>query len=89
MKHLPCSTPRLATADWKRPALHCKGCLPAGPAPLAACVLQFLLRCTVALPHAHSPLPGCSAVVGELDDDLDANVDYDSLRAAPLKPVAH
>lgn len=52
-------------------------------------LLQFLLRCTVVLSHTHSPLRGCSAVVGELDDELDANVDYDSLRAAPLKPVAH
>jgi len=27
------------------------------------------------------------AVVGELDEDLDANVDYSSLTAPPLKPV--
>lgn len=31
----------------------------------------------------------CSAVVGEVDDELDAQVDYDAVRAAPLKPVTH
>lgn len=29
------------------------------------------------------------AVIGEVDDDLDSQLDYDSMRAAPLKPVSH
>ena len=29
------------------------------------------------------------AVVGELDEDLDAQIDMSALRAAPLQPVAH
>eukprot|EP00250_Pteridium_aquilinum_P024668 c29420_g1_i1 orf=495-788(-) len=29
------------------------------------------------------------AVVGELDEELDANLDLDSVRAHPLKPVQH
>lgn len=31
----------------------------------------------------------CRAVVGELDDDLDSNLDLTSLRAQPLKPIVH
>lgn len=31
----------------------------------------------------------CSAVVGELDDDLDTSIDFSELRAIPLKPVSH
>jgi hypothetical protein len=30
-----------------------------------------------------------SAVVGELDEDLDANLDLDTTTAAPLKPIRH
>ncbi|GBG92637.1 hypothetical protein CBR_g56602, partial [Chara braunii] len=29
------------------------------------------------------------AVVGELDQELDSNLDLNALRAAPLKPVTH
>mmetsp|Transcript_21282 Transcript_21282/g.59160 ORF Transcript_21282/g.59160 Transcript_21282/m.59160 type:complete len:99 (-) Transcript_21282:384-680(-) len=29
------------------------------------------------------------AVVGELDEELDAQVDLSAIRAAPLKPVSH
>lgn len=31
----------------------------------------------------------CSSVVGELDEELDANLDLSKLRAHPLKPVIH
>lgn len=30
-----------------------------------------------------------SAVVGELDEDLDSQVDLSAIRAAPLKSVTH
>lgn len=30
-----------------------------------------------------------SAVIGELDEDADAQRDLDSIRAAPLAPIAH
>eukprot|EP00877_Chromochloris_zofingiensis_P006892 jgi/Chrzof1/2456/Cz11g16130.t1 len=29
------------------------------------------------------------AVVGEIDEDVDAEIDLDSVRAPPLKPIAH
>lgn len=36
------------------------------------------------------PLPASrSAVVGELDEDLDANLDLSAIMAAPLKTVGH
>ncbi len=38
---------------------------------------------------AHAPLPTRSAVVGELDEDLDANLDLSTIMAAPLKTVFH
>ena len=31
----------------------------------------------------------CSAVVGEVDEDLDAELDLNALVAEPLKPVVH
>ncbi|CAL9755919.1 unnamed protein product [Musa acuminata subsp. burmannicoides] len=31
----------------------------------------------------------CRSVVGELDEELDANLDLSKLRAHPLKPVIH
>jgi hypothetical protein len=31
----------------------------------------------------------CSAVVGELDDDLDQQLNLSQIRAAPLKAVQH
>jgi len=30
-----------------------------------------------------------SAIVGELDEDLDADLDFDKIHAQPLKPVTH
>ncbi|KAI7838693.1 hypothetical protein COHA_007493 [Chlorella ohadii] len=29
------------------------------------------------------------AVIGEVDDDKDASIDFSAVRAAPLKPVTH
>jgi hypothetical protein len=31
----------------------------------------------------------CSAMVGELDEDLDANVDLSAIRAPPLKAIRY
>lgn len=31
----------------------------------------------------------CRSIVGELDEELDANLDLSKLRAHPLKPVIH
>ena len=32
---------------------------------------------------------GCSAVVGEMDEDVDQGLDLSAIRAAPVKPVHH
>jgi hypothetical protein len=29
------------------------------------------------------------ALIGELDEDLDSQIDLNNVRAAPLKPIAH
>ena len=31
----------------------------------------------------------CRAVVGEVDDELDSQIDLSQISAAPLKPLAH
>lgn len=31
----------------------------------------------------------CSAVVGEMDEDMDQGLDLSAIRAAPVKPVHH
>lgn len=41
-------------------------------------------RCMMRLAHML-----CSAVVGELDEELDADLDFEKIRAQPLKPVTH
>jgi hypothetical protein len=46
-------------------------------------------RVKATLLFAHAPLPTRSAVVGELDEDLDANLDLSTIMAAPLKTVFH
>lgn len=38
-------------------------------------------------PASHHPLR--RAVIGEVDEELDAQLDFDSLRAEPLQPVTH
>lgn len=36
-----------------------------------------------------NPCNVASAVIGEVDDDKDASLDLESLRAEPLRPVTH
>jgi hypothetical protein len=31
----------------------------------------------------------CSAVIGEVDEEVYDSLDLDSIRAAPLRPIAH
>jgi hypothetical protein len=50
------------------------------------CVLQHAAR---ALPLVRVLNSACSAVVGELDEDLDANLDLSSIRAPPLKSISN
>ena len=38
---------------------------------------------------AYARIGARSAVVGELDEDLDANLDLAAIMAPPLKPVCH
>ena len=38
---------------------------------------------------ADGSLASCSAVVGEVDDEIDSQIDFNELRAVPLKPVSH
>ena len=45
--------------------------------------------CWTGLSLTPPPLTPPSAVVGELDEDLDSNIDYSMVRANPLKSVGH
>lgn len=36
-----------------------------------------------------SIIPCASAIIGELDEEADAALDFSTLRAEPLKPVVH
>jgi len=37
----------------------------------------------------YDSVTACRAVVGEVDDEIDSQIDFNELRAVPLKPVAH
>ena len=44
----------------------------------------------VRAPTAVCPPPRCRrALIGEMDEDLDGQIDFDSVRAPPLKPLHH
>ena len=32
---------------------------------------------------------GCSAIIGEIDDDTDNSLDFNNIKAEPLNPVVH
>lgn len=40
--------------------------------------------CLPCCPHASAP---CSFLIGELDEEKDASIDWSSIKAAPLAPV--
>jgi hypothetical protein len=48
---------------------------------LACCATQ--LDCLLLNPFV------CSAVIGEVDDEKDAALDFSQIRAPPLKPLTH
>lgn len=60
------------------------GCEHRGP----AMPRTLSLPCASASPHPPS-LPVPSAVVGEVDEDRDAALEFESIRAEPLAPIAH
>lgn len=47
------------------------------------CPALILLRCAALCVML------CSAVIGEVDEEVYDSLDLDSIRAAPLRPIAH
>lgn len=61
-------------------------------APRGGHLAASRLRCCAAALSSNrsKPLPAiCRAVIGEVDDEKDASIDFSQVRAAPLKPVTH
>ena len=59
---------------------------------LLSCCFSRRTRCLNFCQRIHtlySLMSACSAVVGEVDDEIDSQIDFNELRAVPLKPVAH
>ena len=63
-------------------------CLESRHAPVPA--FSAYMHAVATARATNGPLPNpCSAVVGEIDDELNRSIDLGSIRAAPLKPLAH
>ena len=63
------------------------------PCGLAALLLLLkrdkATHCLPLVLTLYALMSACSAVVGEVDDEIDSQIDFNEMRAVPLKPVAH